>query len=61
MDVIQNLGVVDMEVVVYLKKKNDCNLIRIAELDPVLKAITLPLRWELWNVEIQTDSVTVLG
>ena len=45
----------------WLRKKNDFNHINVAELDGVLKGVNLALKWQLREVEIRTDSSTVIG
>ena len=44
-----------------LRKKNDYNHINVAELDAVLKRINLAIKWRLREIEIRTDSATVLS
>ena len=45
----------------WLRKKDDCNHINVAELEAALKGINLALKWGLRTIEIKTDSVTVHG
>ena len=45
----------------WLRKKNDYNHINVAELDAVLKGINLAIKWGLREIEIRTDSATVLS
>ena len=44
-----------------VEKKNDYNHINVAELDAVLKGINLAIKWRLREIEIRTDSATVLS
>lgn len=46
---------------VWLRKKDDCGHINVAQLDAVLKGINLTLKWGLRHTELRTDSATVLG
>lgn len=45
----------------WLRKKEDYNHINVAELDAVLKGLSLALKWGLQDVEVKTDSATVFG
>ena len=45
----------------WLRKKDDFNHINVAELEAVLKGINLALKWNLNEVELKTDSATVVG
>ena len=45
----------------WLRKKNHYNHINVAELDAVLKGINLAIKWGLREIEIRTDSDTVLS
>ena len=44
-----------------VEKKNDYNHVNMAELDAVLKGINLAIKWGLREIEIWTDSATVLS
>ena len=44
----------------WLRKASDCAHINVSELDAVLKGINLALKWDLTEIEVMTDSVTVL-
>ena len=44
-----------------VEKKNDYNHINVAEIDAVLKGINLAIKWGLREIEIRTDSATVLS
>ena len=44
-----------------VEKKNDYNHINVAEMDAVLKGINLAIKWGLREIEIRTDSATVLS
>ena len=46
---------------IWLRKKNDYNHINVAEFDTVLKGINLAIKWGLREIEIRTDSATVLS
>ena len=43
------------------RKKDDFNHINVAELEAVLKGINLALKWNLTDIELKTDSATVVG
>ena len=45
----------------WLRKINGYNHINVAELDAVLKGINLAIKWGLREIEIRTDSATVLS
>ena len=45
----------------WLRKKSDYNHINVAELEAVLKGVNLALKWNLRDIHIMTDSVTVYG
>lgn len=59
--VILEVGGVEVEDAAWLRKKDDCSHINVAELDAVLKGVNLALRWGLHALEIRTDSATVRG
>jgi len=42
-------------------EKNDYNHIIVAELDTVLQGINVVLKWSLQNIEVRTESATVVG
>ena len=44
----------------WLRKVSDCAHINVSELDAVLKGMNLALKWNLTEIEVMTDSVTVL-
>ena len=44
-----------------VEKKNDHDHINVAELAAVLKGINLAIKWGLREIEIRTDSATVLS
>ena len=50
-----------MEDGAWLRKKTDYSHINIAELEAVLKGINLALKWNLKDIEIKSDSVTVVS
>ena len=52
---------VAVEDAAWLRKKEDFNHINVAELEAVLKGINLALKWGLQDVELKTDSATVVG
>ena len=52
---------VEVEDAAWLRKKGDYGHINVAELDAVLKGINLALKWDLKEVEVRTDSATVVG
>ena len=45
----------------WLRKSTDCAHINVAELDAVLKGVNLALKWKLREIEVMTDSATVLS
>lgn len=45
----------------WLRKKDDCSHINVAELEAVLKGINMALKWGLKDISLLTDSVTVRG
>ena len=45
----------------WLRKKDDFNHINVAELEAVLKGVNLALKWGLREMEVRTDSATVLS
>lgn len=59
--VILEIGNVEVEDAAWLRKKHDYSHINVAELDAVLKGINLALKWGLREVDVRTDSATVLG
>lgn len=59
--VVVEIGGVVAEDATWLRKSDDFNHINIAELDAVLKGVNLAIKWRLTNIEIRTDSATVLS
>jgi len=45
----------------WLRKKDDTRHINVAELESVIKALTLATEWNVRNVQLLTDSKTVVG
>ncbi len=45
----------------WLRKKDDCGHINVAELDAALKGINLAMKWGLREIEFRTDLATVVG
>lgn len=43
----------------WLRKKNDASHINLAELEAVLKGLSIALAWDLKNLELKTDSMSV--
>lgn len=60
-EVILEIGNETVEHRAWLQKKDDYNHINVAELDAVLKGVNLALKWRLQDIEIRTDSATVVG
>lgn len=59
--VVLEMDGVDVEDAAWLRKKGDHGHINVAELDAVLKGVNLALKWGLQEIEVRTDSATVLG
>ena len=59
--VLLEMNGVAVEDAAWLRKKEDFNHINVAELEAVLKGIILALKWGLQDVELKTDSATVVG
>ena len=59
--VLLEMNGVAVEDAAWLRKKEDFNHINVAELEAVLKGINLALKWGLKDVELKTDSPTVVG
>ena len=59
--VVVEIGGLVAEDATWLRNKNDYNHINMAELNAVLKGINLAIKWELREIEIRTDSATVLS
>ena len=57
--IVLEIGGVTVEDAAWLRKKNDCSHINVAELDAAMKGINLALKWGLKGIEIKTDSATV--
>lgn len=51
----------EVEDAAWLRKKGDFGHINVAELDAVLKGVNLAVKWDLREVEVRTDSATVVG
>lgn len=58
--VVLEIGTYVVEDAAWLRKKNDPGHINIAELDAVVKGLNLALKWGLLEIEVMTDSMTVL-
>ena len=52
---------IEVEDAAWLRKKGDFAHINVAELDAVLKGVNLAVKWGLKEVEVRTDSATVIG
>ena len=59
--VVLEIDNVEVEDAAWLRKKSDFGHINVAELDAVLKGINLALKWDLREIEVRTDSATVLS
>ena len=59
--VVVEIGGLVAEDATWLRKKKDYNHINVAELDVVLKGINLVIKCGLREIEIRTDSATVLS
>ncbi|GAB1602697.1 hypothetical protein Ahia01_000549600 [Argonauta hians] len=59
--VVLEIGGVEVEDAAWLRKKEDVGHINVAELDAVLRGVNLALQWDLREIEIRTDSATVLS
>ncbi len=55
------IGDVIVEDSSWLRKQDDSAHINLAELEAVIKGVTLAIKWDLKEVEIMTDSATVFG
>ena len=42
-------------------KSTDCAHVNVADLDAILKGVNLALKWKLHEIEVMTDSATVLS
>ncbi|KAG1682630.1 Gamma-aminobutyric acid type B receptor subunit 1 [Nymphon striatum] len=61
MGVLLQINDVEVEDSAWLRKRDDCGHINVAELDAVLKGINLALKWRLRVIEIRTDLATVMS
>lgn len=52
---------IEVEDAAWLRKKGDFGHINVAELDAVLKGVNLAVKWDLREIEVRTDSATVVG
>ena len=59
--VLLEMNGVAVEDAAWLRRKEDFNHMNVAELEAVLKGINLALKWGLKDVELKTDSATVVG
>ena len=59
--VVMEIGGKIVEDMSWLRKPNDATHINVAELDAVVKGLTMAMKWGLTAVEIMTDSATVLS
>ena len=59
--VLLEINGVAIEDAAWLRKNEYFNHINFAELEAVLKRISLALKWKLKDLELKTDSATVLG
>jgi transposase InsO family protein/ribonuclease HI len=61
MGVSVQIGNTIVEDAAWLRKKKDMAHINLAELDAVMKGVSLAVKWDLKKIEIVTDSATVFG
>ena len=59
--VVLEIGGSEVEDAAWLRKRDDCGHINVAELDAVLKGLNLALKWGLRKIELRTDSATVFA
>ena len=59
--VVLEIGGSEVEDATWLRKRDDCGHINVAELDAVLKGLNLALKWGLRKIELRTDSATVFA
>lgn len=52
---------VEVEDAAWLRKTGDFGHINVAEMDAVLKGVNLPVKWDLKEIEVRTDSAMVAG
>lgn len=51
----------EVEYGAWLRKKGDFGYINVVDLDALLKGVNLAVKWGLREVEVHTDSSTVVG